>query len=260
LLVWQIIVTLPIKMKKKVLFIIAALIPLFASAQYIETQPQKTDCMFVADLGYEHSMSNGHMALSQMRIKWDAARWFRMIGGLKVTTKNIYYFTVRGDFKLPIDETKYVGLRNQYIYDIMANKKQLSTMDINMSLAADYSMNYLYVATGVMWNYKMPLVSEQAENIDGLGWHCSWIYEVLLWARPKKADWNIGAEVSNMHSFSINDWKCPTFTLRGTHTIMPKYGTLPFNIIWEAECKTAYADGTLNYSGANAKIGIECYF
>jgi len=236
------------------------LMPMVASAQYVESQPQKTDCIFVADLGYEHSMANGHMALSQMRIKWDAARWFRMTGGLKVTTKNIYYFTLRGDFKLPIDDTKYVGLRNQYIYDIFANRKRLSTMDINMSLAADYSMNYLYIATGVMWNYKMPLIKEEAENISGLGWHCSWLYELLLWARPKSSPWNLGAEVSNINSFSMQDWKNPSFTLRGTHTIMPKYGGLPFNITWEVECKTAYADSRLNYSGANAKIGIECYF
>jgi len=216
--------------------------------------------MFVADLGYEHSEENGHMALSQMRVKWDAARWFKLIAGLKVTTKNIYYFTARGDFKLPIDDTKYVGLRNQYIYNIFANKKNLSTMNVNMSLAADYSMDYLYIATGVMWNYKMPLVKEQAENIDGLGWHCSWTYELLLWARPKKADWNIGAEVSNMNSFSLQDWKSPVFTLRGTHTIMPKYDNTPFNITWEVECKTKVVENVMLYNGANAKIGVECYF
>lgn len=245
---------------RKILFIFLSLLPLLASAQIVETQQEKPKCMFVADLGYEHSMSNGHMALSQMRIKWDAAKWFRLTAGLKVTTKNIYYFTARGDFKLPIDETKYVGLRNQYIYNIYANAKNLSTMNLNMSIAADYSMDYLYIATGCMWNYKMPLVKEQAENIADLGWQCSWLYEILLWARPKKADWNIGAEVSNMNSFSMQDWKSPSFTIRGTHKILPKYSSLPFNITWEAECKTKTVDKTLTYSGANAKIGIECYF
>lgn len=245
---------------KKILFIFFALIPFAASAQVTDIQQKKTSCMFVADLGYEHSEANGHMALSQMRIKWDAAKWFKLTAGLKVTTKNIYYFTAKGDFKLPIDETKYVGLRNQYIYNVFANNKQLSTMNLNMSIAADYSMDYLYIATGVMWNYKMPLVKAQAENISGLGWQCSWLYELLLWARPKKAPWNIGAGVKNMNSFSMQDWKSPSFTVRGTHTLKPRYETLPFNITWEIECKTQAAEKTLKYSSANAKIGIECYF
>ena len=247
-------------MKKKALTILVVLLPLLVSAQITDTEQQKKNLMFVADLGYEHTEANGHLVLSQMRIKWDAAKWFKLTGGLKVTTKNIYYFTARGDFKWNIDDTKYLGLRNQYIYNIYANNKSLSTMNLNMSLAADYKMDYLYVATGVMWNYKMPLVKEEAENIQNLGWQCSWLYEIQIWARPKKADWNIAVEFGNMHSFSMQDWLQPSFTLRGTHTLMPRYGTLPFNIIWEAECRTKITNNTMIYSGANAKIGIECYF
>lgn len=245
---------------KRALLTLFVLIPIFALAQIAETQREKTNLMFVADLGYEHTEETGHFVLSQMRIKWDAAKWFRLTGGLKVTTKNIYYFTARGDFKLPIDETKYVGLRNQYLFNIYANSKNLSTMNLNMSIAADYMMDYLYIATGAVWNYKMPLVKEETENIKGLGWHCNWIYEIQLWARPRKANWNIAVEFGNMHSFSIQDWLQPSFTLRGTHTVMPKYGVLPFKIIWEAECRTQISNKTMNYNGANAKIGIECYF
>ncbi len=220
-----------------------------------ERRRAASDLMFIGELGYEHHERHGHLIQSNMYLQWEPVRWFTMLGGLRVTTNNLYNFSLRGDFKLPLKGYRFLGLRNQYLYGIFANDKY---MDMNFSLAAFYEQEYLYLAAGAMTHFETPIrVKEGSRSFD---WFVNWIYDIAVWSRVHDADWNIGVQFTNMRDFEISDCNMPSFILRGKHLIIPRSTPFGFYVTWQAGCRTEITKKEMKYDGAWGIVGVRCYF
>lgn len=220
-----------------------------------ERKRAASDLMFIGELGYEHHERYGNMVHSNMFLNWDATEWFSMLAGLRVTTNNLYNITIRGDFKLPLKDCRFIGLRNQYLYGLFAED---NFMDMNFSLAAFYEQEYFYIAAGAMTHFNTPVsVKEGKRKYD---WSLSWIYDLGVWCRVHNADWNIGIQFTDMRDFEISHCNNPSFIIRGKHLIMPKNSPFGLFITWQAGCRTLIDKANMKYDGAWGTAGVRCYF
>lgn len=227
---------------------------LFLARVERERQPVRTNLLFTGALGYEHSLEHKHFVKSAIAFDWDAARWFQLNAGLRVTTRNIYNLTVKGDFRLPLKGNRFLALNNSYIYGIYADR---NFMDFEIALVLRYEQNYFSISLGAMSHFQTPfIVKEGKRRYD---WATTWTYSLRGWLKPKDAEWNIGAEFTNVRPFQTDDGRCPSFILHGIHLLRPRYGDPGFNIIWQAGCRTIAAPHSLTYGGCWATVGISCW-
>lgn len=220
-----------------------------------ERKRAASDLMFIGQLGYEHHERHGHMVQSNMFLRWDATGWFSMLAGVRVTTNNVYDFSLRGDFKLSWSGFHFLGLRNQYLYGLFAEDNY---MDMNFSLAAFYEQDYFYIAAGAMTHFETPIKVKEGSRV--FDWRLSWIYDLKAWCRVHDADWNLGVQFTNMRDFEITHCNVPNFILNGRHLVIPKDTPFGIYVTWQAGCRTVITKKSMAYDGAWGIVGVSCYF
>lgn len=210
-----------------------------------------TDLMFGARLGYQHTQPDRNEVTSELSLTWDAKKWWKLEGGLRVTTYNIYNVWLRGDFLYRFGNFGYIGLRNDYRYGLYV-KDNMQKFD--MRIGGEFEMDYMYLFVGVSGNFKTQIVKgEDARTYD---WQVRPIYDLKLWVRDRESKWNLGAEASGMMETGRTMRWIPDVVLNAYYWIEPDYASR-LKLEWQIGCRID--ESPTRYHGAFTRIAVKFF-
>lgn len=226
---------------------------MFEMEQRKQASEKLGETYFIGILGYNNTTNENrrNYVKSDIRMQWDARDWVSILGGLRATTVNMYYFTFEGTFKIPFEGGQTLGLRNKYLYKIYANEN-LNTLA--MCLAGEYVQDYISLTLGGMGHFNTQIVVK--ENTKRfMDWRWSMVYDLRLWCRKRNSNWNVGIAFSNLRTYTIDTWECPSFLLKAWYDFRSAEG---IRLIIEGGCTTKITDHTMQYNGAWGEVGVRC--
>ncbi|MCQ2332571.1 MAG: hypothetical protein MJZ95_05170 [Paludibacteraceae bacterium] len=226
---------------------------MFEMNQRKQASTNRGKAYFIGVLGYNNSTNENrrNYVKSDIRMQWDARDWVSILGGLRATTVNMYYFTFEGTFKIPFESGQTLGLKNKYLYKIYANENLNA---LAMCLAAEYVQDYISLTLGGMGQFNTQLiVGKDAKRF--MDWRWSMVYDLRLWCMKRSSNWNLGLAFSNLWAYTIDTWENPSFLLKAWYDFRSAEG---IRLLIEGGCNTRIANGTMQYSGAWGEIGVRC--
>jgi hypothetical protein len=126
----------------------------------------------------------------------------------------------------------------------------------DLGLQAGWESKYITVAAGT--HFRTWVFSEEAQLEYNLGTesrvHENWqfLYLIGFRFRPRKSDWNIGLNMTNIDYFIISETDEPSFNLTGTYRTSKK-----LNLFGELWYKSSVAyDSDINYTGVFLRAGL----
>lgn len=210
-----------------------------------------TDLMFGARVGYQHTQPDRNEVTSELSLKWDAKKWWRLEGGLRVTTYNIYNVWVRGDFLYRFGSFWYIGLRNDYRYNLFV-KDNIQKFD--MRIGGEFEMDYLYAFVGVSGNFKTQIA--RGDETRYYKWQVRPIYDLKLWIMDRESKWNLGAEASGMMETGRTMRWIPDVILNAYYWVEPEYASR-LKLEWQLGCRID--ENPTRYHGAFIRMSVQFY-
>ncbi len=206
------------------------------------------------DIGYEYTLTNRSAVYTQMMLEMRLKQWVDFYAGFHVATDDLYQFAVRGDFKYHFGPTRYLGLRNQYVYSLYAGD---NLQKMNMALAAVYDQEYFSIAVGAYTQFFSPIVMGNGAARTFI-WEVSPVYDINARIFKKAHRWNLGVQITNMRDFALERMYNPNFIINGNYRFAGE-GIDNLNLLWKIGAQpTGIMHIAANNYSLYLQLGIVC--
>ncbi|MFI3296412.1 MAG: hypothetical protein R3Y59_02165 [bacterium] len=217
---------------------------------------QDNSLSFDANIGYEHTLTSGSNIHSEMVLDYTPLNWIEASAGIKISTKNINQLMAKGDFKWWTDDTRFIALRNQYLYSIYADDNLQS---LSFGLAAVYDQEYFSIALGANYQFYTSFVNQSSSSRTYV-WEPGITYDAKARIFPRSHIWNLEGEVTNCRDFVVERVYNPTFLLNGHYTFTLDDNS-PLKLYSQAGFQpSGITHIAVNYYSFIFNIGVVCVF